>query len=310
MKSTAKSKKSDIRSYHDLMFHAPFQNQKRILIGVPTTGLIRAEWAFARMSQIIPCNWSSSDSVHWLPMYGPIGYAVAEARNIIVHRAVTQEFEWLLFIDHDTIMPPDCFVKMDNYMMDGDIPVVSGLYFAKAHPPSPLIYRGRGNGHYKGWKLGDQVWVDGIPMGCTLINVKLLAAMWADAPWYMAGGDQKVKAVFDTPQGHVKSPQKAGWDTYSGTEDLAWCNRVMKGGYLKKAGFPKIQKKEFPFLVDTSIFCKHITNEGQVYPLDWQLVDRVLREKDPRIQKRILKHKEKVANRLQAKARHSIQDYV
>ncbi len=46
---------------------------------------------------------------------------------------------------------------------------ITGLLFLSANatsesvPAEPLIYRGRGNSHFKKWKLGDKVWVDGVP---------------------------------------------------------------------------------------------------------------------------------------------------
>lgn len=266
--------------YHDLMFRATDTPTRRILIGVPMTGVVRSEWAFARMCQVIPCNWSSSDSVHWLPHSVPLGYGVAEARNAVVHTAVTQGFEWLLFIDHDVIMRPDTFVRINEYILRDELPVVSGLYFAKAHPPSPLVYRGRGNGSYENWRIGDKVWVDGVPMGLALLKVKLLKLMWEDAPWYEISGKRKVKKVFDTPSGIRQDPVNMAWNTYAGTEDLTWCNRVMEGKYLAKAGYPKLQKQRYPFLIDTSMFCKHITMDGTVYPYGYMNLDASLAERE------------------------------
>lgn len=271
-----RKEKKQLGWYENLMFHAPQPAQKRVLVGVPMTGLVRSEWAFARMCQIIPCNWSHSDTVHWLPQASPIGYAVAEARNIIVEQAVRQGFEWLFFLDHDVVLPPDAFVRINEYIMDGTIPVVNGLYFAKAQPPSPLVYRGRGNGSYGRWRIGDRVWADGAGMGCTLINVKVLELMWRDAKPYVAGGDKRVRKVFDTPFGMNMDPVKRTWDSFAGTEDLAWYNRVMAGKYLAKAGFKKVGEKRYPFLVDTGLFCKHMTNDGMVYPVGYENLDRAL----------------------------------
>lgn len=254
------------QKYTNLIFKPKHLNANRLMIGVPMTGLLRSEWVLARYGQVIPCNWSYSEVTHWMHQCSPIGYAVAEARNVIVDKFLRAGAEWLFFIDHDVVLPPDCFIKMNQYMIDGKVPVVCGLYFAKAHPPEPLIYRGRGNGYFSGWTLGKKVWVDGIPMGCTLIHRNILKAMADDAPEYVAGGNQTVKQVFDTPSGIFSDPQ-AGIRTYQGTEDLAWCNRVLAGEYLKKAGWKEIARKKYPFLIDTSIFCKHITNDGQVYPL-------------------------------------------
>lgn len=253
--------------YSSLLLKSATQPTQRILIGIPMTGLLRSEWALARMGQIIPCNWSSSDYISWMNSCSPLGYAVAEARNVIVDRVVKEGFEWLLFIDHDVVLPPDAFVRINEYMLKPDYPVVSGLYYAKCHPPSPLLYRGRGNGHYTKWRHGDKVEVDGIPMGCTLIHSSLLKVMWDDAEEYMAGGNAKVRRVFDTPNGVYHNPQTGSVNTFSATEDIAWCNRVMAGGYLKKAGWTKIHKKKYPFLIDTGILCKHITMDGIAYPL-------------------------------------------
>ena len=220
----------------------------------------------ARYGQIIPCNWSHSDTIQWIRQDTPLGFAVAEARNLIVDHFLAQEFEWLFFIDHDVVLPPDTFVKMNQYMLKAEVPVVTGLYYAKSHPAEPLLYRGRGNSYYSGWKLGDKVWVDGIPMGCTLIHRSLLKVMAKDAPLYSVPGHRKIKQVFDTPSGAFYDPEK-GYQGFAGTEDLAWCNRILAGHYLKKAGWPKVASKKYPFLVDTSLFCFHITEQGQKYPL-------------------------------------------
>ena len=55
---------------------------KRILVGIPMTGLLRAEWVMARYSQVIPCNWSQVEAVRWLDQNSPIDFSVADARNI------------------------------------------------------------------------------------------------------------------------------------------------------------------------------------------------------------------------------------
>lgn len=252
--------------YAGLIFQAKQLNSDRIVIGIPTTGLVRFEWVAARYGQVIPCNWSHGEVHQWLRSNSPIGYAVAEARNVIVDRFIKGNAEWLFFIDHDVLLPPDCFIKINQYMLDRTAPVIAGLYFAKASPPEPLIYRGRGNGYFKDFTLGRKVWVDGLPMGCTLIHRSVLAPMYADAEEYVAGGNQTVRRVFDSPAGVLYDPQ-TGIHGYSGTEDLAWCNRVIAGKYLKQSAWPTFADKRYPFLMDTSIFCRHITNDGVTYPL-------------------------------------------
>jgi hypothetical protein len=238
---------------------------KRIMIGIPMTGLLRSEWVMARYSQVIPCNWSQVEAIQWLDQYSPLDFSVADARNFIATAAVDQGFEWLFFLDHDTVLPPASFLKLNELMIKKEYPVWSGLYFTRSVPAEPLVYRGRGNGYFADWEMGDLVEVDGLPMGCTLISVKLLKVLYDESVEYMAG-PYKVRQIFLTPSRVWFEPDARSWFTSTGTEDLEWCTRVMRTGALKKAGWDEFADKEFPFVVDTSIFCRHIDMSGVQYP--------------------------------------------
>lgn len=240
--------------------------KQRLMIAVGMTGLLRAEWAMARWGQIIPCNWQQIDYVMWLENFTPLGYLVADARNLAVQEFLGKNCEWLVFIDHDTIIPPDFYIKLNERILHERVPVWSGLYFTKSVPAEPLVYRERGKGYFAKWKLGDKVWTDSVPMGCTVIHASILKAMYADAEVYKLGNTMTCRRVFNTPGKVWFDPATASWEKVSGTEDLDWCWRVKRDGYFKKAGWAEYQKKEFPFLVDTSIFCKHITEDGTQYP--------------------------------------------
>jgi hypothetical protein len=238
--------------------------QRRIVICIPLTGIVRAEWMMARYGQTIPVNWANAEIIQWIDTYSPMSHSVADARNMCVKHAVEQNFEWLLFIDHDVILPHNTFIKMNSYIHQGDIPVVCGWYNAKGVPPEPLLFRGRGNSYYRNFKPGDKVWVDGVPMGCTLINGKLLKAMYDESPVYRNINGQDIRQVFHTPR-FSEVNASGGFMSQSGTEDLWWCDRVIKEGWLKRTGFKEAAKKKYPFLCDTSIRCGHIDNSGRVY---------------------------------------------
>lgn len=241
----------------------PLQN--RIFIAVGMTGLIRSEWAMARYGQIIPCNWQQMDYVMWIDQFSPLGYMVADMRNLAVREFLAGSFEWLVFIDHDVILPPDFYIKLNERIIKENIPVWSGLYFTKSVPSEPLVYRGKGTGYYAGWKMGDQVWVNAVPMGCTVIHNSLLKVMWEESEQY-ALGPQITRRVFESPRKAWQDPVTRSWQTLSGTEDLHWCWRVIEEGVLAKAGWPEYQAKKYPFLCDTSIFCRHITPDGTMFP--------------------------------------------
>lgn len=239
---------------------------KRIMVGIPMTGLLTAEWVFARYNQTIPCNWSQVDCIQWISTEAPLRYLVADARNIVVQKFIEKEYEWLFFIDHDVILPPATILTWNERMRRADVPMWSGLYFSKSAPAEPLIYRGRGNSFYSKWKMGDEVWCDGIPMGCTMIHNSILKVLYEESEEYQPKAGVKVRRVFETPCKEWFDPEKNSWNKSVGTEDLAFCTRVMKDGIFKKAGWGKYQKKRYPFLVDTRIFCTHIEFNGIKYP--------------------------------------------
>jgi len=238
----------------------------RLLVFTPTRGTVRMEWVVARYGQIIPTNWGMVTYQQFLDSFVPLRYSVADAQNLACKELVEKNYEWLLMIEDDTIPPPDAFIRFNKYMQKGDIPVVSGLYFTKSEPSEPLIFRGRGTSTYNSWKMGDKVWADGVPTGMLLIHGDIIRAMWKEAPDYNAMGTI-TKKIFNTPTDMWFDADAGHVFTKTGTSDLQWCEDVIEGKFLEKAGFKEIQKKKYPFLVDTNIFCKHITPEGVQYPM-------------------------------------------
>lgn len=242
----------------------------KVMIGHPMTGVLRAEWVLARYGQIIPTNWSMMDSYQPLPMqFAPMKYLVPDAQNVIVKHALDRKVEWVFLVEQDNVLPPDCFIRMNEYMRKADTPIISGLYFTKSVPPEPMIYRGVGNSFYRDWKLGERVWCTGLPTGCVIIHSSVLQAVWDEAPEYKVG-DVMTRRVFETPEKVWYDPQTAGYRTEVGTSDLNFCNKLMdpETNFLEKAGWSKHQKMDNPFLVDTNIFVKHIDMDGRMFPLE------------------------------------------
>jgi GT2 family glycosyltransferase len=238
----------------------------RVLIGTPTIGNIRMEWALARFGQVIPMNWSSVQIAEYLmSTYAPMNYTVPDAQNLIVKQALEGDFEWLILIEDDTCPKSDVFLRFNTYMRERKVPIVSGLYYCKADPSEPLVFRGRGNGVFWNWKAGDLVWADGVPTGCLLIHTSILKALADISPTYQIKG-QTVKRVFQVPESVEFSQELGVVKTLSGTSDLDFCTRVMEEKIFEKAGWGAYQKMKYPFLVDTNIFCTHIDQHGNIYP--------------------------------------------
>jgi len=241
----------------------------RVMIGTATEGDIRMEWAGARYGMTIPTNWSMVNVVQFLNPYMPKRFSVADAQNLIVQQAIEKKFEWLWFIEDDTIPPVDAIVRFNKYIRDESHPVVSGLYYTRSIPSEPMIFRGRGTSYYTKWKMGDKVYCDGVPTGMLLIDVKILELMYKDAPEYMTYGGRTARRIFRNPDDQWMNEETGEFGQLSGTTDLQWCEDVMKGGYFKKAGWDKFQKMKFPFLCDTNIFCRHIDRDGTMYPTEF-----------------------------------------
>jgi hypothetical protein len=237
----------------------------RVLIATPTTGLVRMEWVMARYTQNIPTNWGEVDFTQWYNTYTPIGYQVNDAENIIAKVLVEGNFDWLLFLEHDNVIPPGTFVKMNEYMIEGKIPVVAALYFTKSDPPEPMVYREWGHGYHDKWRLGDKVWVRGCPFGCTLIHASLIKELWKSAPEYSVG-NQTTRRVFHGPENPDEATQN-GFFINKGTSDLAFCKELVEKRIFEKAGWKEYQKKKYPILIDTSIFVKHIDQDGNQWPM-------------------------------------------
>ena len=239
----------------------------RLLIGTPTLGNLRFEWVQSRFGQTIPTNFSLVDMHNFMSTYAPLGFQITDAENLTAKTVVEGKFEWFLSWEDDNLPPLDALLKINQYMIKRDVPIVSGMYFTKSVPPEPILYRGMGQGYYPDWKLGDKVWVDGVPFGFTLIHGSIIKALWDESPEYMVNGTV-TRRVFDNPMESYVDPVTGGWMNSSGTSDLAWCKRIMENKIFKKAGWPEYEKKEFPFLVDTTIFVKHIDrNDGTIYPI-------------------------------------------
>lgn len=253
------------------MHPKPGSDRVQILLGTPTLSIIRMEWHGAMTAMIAPPNWALIRST-------PAGYLVPDAQNMLVDTVLRSDIRALLLIEDDTIPPPDALLIFDRWLfkMERKLapPVVSGLYHIKGSAevrkgktggikllgPEPLAYRGSGQRAYRDWKYGDVIWVCGVPTGALLIHRSVLEA-WAkeDVEEYtVAGYPYPMKRIFQQPSHVWVDPQTGGTHVASGTSDLWWSDQTIKRNILAKAGWPKYQKKEFPYIIDTGLLFKHI----------------------------------------------------
>lgn len=241
--------------------------KNRVLFFTPSRGLVRMEWVHARYGQVFPTNWSMVDMTQYCAPYMPLEYQIADAQNLMAKVVVEQDYQWIIYVEDDNILPSDLLIRFNQYMLDAKVPCVSGLYFTKSEPAEPLIYRGQGTSYFKDWKIGDLVWADGIPFGCRLENAGLIKAAWEKSPEYRVG-DIVTRRVFEQPNRVTFNQELGGYEAVGGTTDLAWCKRIMTEKLLTAAGFPEFDEMKYPFLVDTNIFVWHIDQNGRRYPVE------------------------------------------
>ncbi len=285
------------KSVMDRVIVENFKNAEKwkwgIMIGIPSLGQVRMEWATAFSSVIIPMNFSTSRVVVPVSIINPLSYHVAEAQNIIVQSLIRSEQDWshLCLIEDDVIIPPDIFLRLAKWITHGVYPIVSGLYRLKSEPAEPMTFRGRGNGSYTGWMKGpgaierradlpdtitpkEVVFCDGVPTGCLLISKKLLQVAWNESPDIQLsremsdGSNYKLacREVFKTVREAGQDPETGVYFTRMGTSDLEFCDAVVRNGWLKKAGYHTAAKMKYPFPVDLKLDCGHISlATGKVY---------------------------------------------
>lgn len=238
-----------------------------MLVATPTLGVIRLEWAVMRYGQVIPCNWANHDANIGIGFTVPMHYLVADGQNIATEQMIQGNYEWLLLWEDDVVAPPDLYCILDQYITRATIPVVSGLYFLKATRSEPILYRGRGTRCFLDWKLGDKVWVDGVPTGMLLIHRSILQLMYDESEPYRTLGGRVVRKVWETPAKIAPDEHTGNRVRQQGTSDLHWCRRVIREDVLRRAGWATIAKKPHPFLCDTNLLCRHIDlSTGKQFP--------------------------------------------
>lgn len=263
-----KGKQEVITAGKERFIHNPEQPYRKFLIGTPTLGVVRMEWSSARRSLIIPINWGAGEFIasHLPESVVAQGYTVADAENIILDQFIKGDYEWLLFLEDDNLPPADSLIKMEVHVLKARSPVISSIYFSKGSPSWPLVFRGRGNGCFLNFNMGDLVWADGVPLGFTLLHKSVLKWLWDHSPEYTLPGGTKVKKVFEFPRSAWYDPELDRYFTNMGTSDLKLCDRIMQEDVLSKTGWSDLAKKKYPFLCDSSIFVRHVDLQGKIFP--------------------------------------------
>lgn len=107
--------------------------------------------------------------------------AVDVARNMLAAEAVRGDYDRVLWIDSDQVFEPDLMERLNADIDDG-WDVVSGLYFSRAYPVEPVIYKSidaekRSVERYSDYPRDAVFPVAGMGMGACLMRTEVLASM-------------------------------------------------------------------------------------------------------------------------------------
>lgn len=69
-----------------------------------------------------------------------IGSLVYTSRNDLAKKAMSSEADYILWLDSDMVFPPDLLTKLMSHMSDPDVDFVTGLYYRRVAPYSPVLF--------------------------------------------------------------------------------------------------------------------------------------------------------------------------
>lgn len=68
------------------------------------------------------------------------GSLVYTSRNALATKAMQNEFDYVMWFDSDMEFEPDTLVNMLNTMREKDMDILTGLYFRRVYPYSPVLF--------------------------------------------------------------------------------------------------------------------------------------------------------------------------
>lgn len=192
-----------------------------IMCAIPTLGMVPIEFVvgFGRLQ--MPINGGVFQHIIK-------GMEIGIARNMSVEHVMSLPKEyrpkWLFFLGDDMIPPPFGFVQLFEEAEKNKWDCLTGMYFWKGEPPTPLIWRNDHIGRMqpgRDFKVGDVVWCDMSGLDFTLIRVELLEKM--EAPYFKTGPSLRKDMPFD-----IKGPDDGSILTH--TEDVWFYSKVRELG--------------------------------------------------------------------------------
>lgn len=198
------------------------------------------------------------------------GQPVDRVRNQLVGMALEQESDYIMFIDSDVLLPTGA---VDN-LLDMNVDIASGLYFAKNKPHLPVARIKKDGKHFflEDIEFNKIIEVDGAGLGCCLIKTKIFKEI--DYPWF-----------------------KFTWDSWKGKEF-----QLAEDLYF----FDKVREKNYKIYLNTGIVCGHYGTEVEVQHFDYYKKE-IERDKEDReeLEKDLIEFEKVTRNELLERFTHN-----
>lgn len=197
-----------------------------IMVTVLTLGMVPIEWWVASSRMQFPINGQVLSNVIK-------GFEVGDARNLAVEHVLqipkSHRPRWMFFFGDDMLPPWDGFVKLYEIAEKQKWDCLTGLYYWKGEPPTPLTWRNDHIGRLipnEHFAVGDVIDVDLTGLDFTLIRTDLLEKMRSEyGPPYFKTGPSKRSSL---PSSVEKFTLKEGIVAH--TEDVWFYGRARKLG--------------------------------------------------------------------------------
>lgn len=109
-----------------------------------------------------------------------VGSLVYSSRNELSKKAIQMGVDWILWLDSDMVFNSDTLIKMMDICEEKSLDILSGLYFRRVSPFSPVLYKSlnitdEGCDWAEFTEIPTELFkADGIGFGCVLMKSDVL----------------------------------------------------------------------------------------------------------------------------------------
>jgi hypothetical protein len=145
-------------------------------------------------------------------------------RERLAEKAVDMNSEFMMWIDDDTVPPPNAVTELFYVLSQNPkAAICGGIYCTKEVPPSPIVFMELGGGPYWQWTLGDVFKCKGLGTGCMMVRTSVMKDI--PKPWFKDTSESTPGDIEDRGGVLLRIAGRTG------TDDTYFCKKVDEAGY-------------------------------------------------------------------------------